>query len=65
MASRVINISTPVPYLSFEKRLRTNQAIFADDDFPVRSPSRRYENNHDALKYDDLCLRGFVVHAGS
>ncbi|KAF2562423.1 hypothetical protein F2Q70_00016965 [Brassica cretica] len=61
MASRVINISAPVPYLSFEERLQTNRAIFADDDFPVGSPLRRFENNHAVLKYDDLCLRGFVV----
>ncbi|KAF2566761.1 hypothetical protein F2Q68_00024968 [Brassica cretica] len=61
MASRVINLSSPVPYLSFEERLQTNREIFADDDFPVGSPLRRFENDHAVLKYDDLCLRGFVV----
>ena len=60
MASRVINLSSPVPYLSFEER-QTNREIFADDDFPVGSPLRRFENDHAVLKYDDLCLRGFVV----
>ena len=56
-----LDLSAPIPYLSFENRLQTNRAFFVRDRFPVGAPTRRHENDIARLKYEDKCLRGFVV----
>lgn len=61
MAIRTFNPSAPVPYFSFEERLNTNRGIFKDDDFPIGEAQQRFENENARLKYEDMCLRGFVV----
>lgn len=61
MAIRTFNPSAPVPYLSFEESLNTNRGIFKDDDFPIGEAQQRFENENARLKYEDMCLRGFVV----
>ncbi|KAF3601110.1 hypothetical protein F2Q69_00037124 [Brassica cretica] len=56
-----LDLATPIPYLSFENHLQTNRAFFVRDRFPVGAPTRRHENDIAHLKYEDKCLRGFVV----
>ncbi|KAF2583686.1 hypothetical protein F2Q70_00036558 [Brassica cretica] len=56
-----LDLAAPIPYLSFENRLQTNRAFFVRDRFPVGAPTRRHENDIARLKYEDKCLRGFVV----
>ncbi|KAG2330299.1 hypothetical protein Bca52824_001479 [Brassica carinata] len=61
MAIRVFNPVAPIPYLSFEVCLNTNRAHFTDDDLTVDGSQTRFVNERASHKYEDLCLRGFVV----
>ncbi|KAL0732489.1 hypothetical protein Bca4012_008698 [Brassica carinata] len=51
----------PIPYVSFEQRLNSNRAIFADIGFPNEESHQRFTNENARLKYEDMCLHGFIV----
>ena len=58
---QIFNLNAPIPYLSFEQRLQTNHALFAFDQNPIGDSSCHHESDDALSKYQDLCLRGFIV----
>lgn len=62
---KIFNLNAPIPYLSFEERLHTISVLFALDQNPTGSPTRRHESDDALSEYQELCLRVFFLVRGN
>ncbi|KAL0886250.1 hypothetical protein Bca101_010233 [Brassica carinata] len=48
------------PFLSFEERLQVSRLLYSNTLTAVEGYSRRHRTEEAAIRYRDLCLRGFI-----